>query len=117
MTTHTKRPYAQPFIALELALSLIESLRPIVARVRTRSARQARQLEDAASSIAANLAEGNRRQGRDRSHFFTIAAGSADETRCHLRIAQAWGWLTPTDTTPPLHLRGRQLARLWKLSH
>ncbi|MDD9936118.1 MAG: four helix bundle protein, partial [Myxococcales bacterium] len=105
------------FIALELALTLIESLRPIVERVRQRSARQARQIEDAASSVAANLGEGNRRQGRDRIQFFLIAAGSADETRCHLRVAKAWGWLTHRDIHRPLTLLDRQLAILWKLTH
>ncbi len=117
MTTKTNRPYNRPFIALELALTLIESLRPVVARVRRKSSRLARQIEDAASSVAANLAEGNRRQGRDRIHFFAIAAGSADETRCHLRVARAWGWLTDGDIHHSLELLDRQLAILWKLTH
>ena len=117
MTTKTNRPSTQPFIALELALTLIESLRPVVARVRRRNARQAKQIEDAASSVAANLGEGNRRQGKDRIHFFSIAAGSADETRCHLRVAKAWGWLTDADIAQPLRLLDRELAILWKLTH
>ncbi|MDD9937870.1 MAG: four helix bundle protein, partial [Myxococcales bacterium] len=117
MTTHTKRPCAQPFVALELALILIESLRPVVERVRKRNARLAKQIEDAASSVAANLGEGNRRHGRDRIHFFTIAAGSADETRCHLRVAKAWGWLADRDVQRPLTLLDRELAILWKLTH
>ncbi len=117
MTTDTTRPYTRPFIALELSLSLIESLRPIVVRVRRRNSRLARQIEDAASSVAANLGEGNRRTGRDRIHFFSIAAGSADETRCHLRVAKAWGWLIDRDIHHPLHLLDRELAILWKLTH
>jgi four helix bundle protein len=117
MTTHTQRPSTHPFIALSLALTLITSLRAVVARVRRRSPRLARQIEDAASSVAANLGEGNRRQGRDRRQFFLIAAGSADETRCHLLVAQAWGWVAEAEIEESLALLDRELAMLWKLTH
>ncbi|MGD8860530.1 MAG: four helix bundle protein [Myxococcales bacterium] len=117
MTTHTKRPSTHPFVALTLALTLITSLRAVVARVRRRSPRLARQIEDAASSVAANLGEGNRRQGRDRRQFFLIAAGSADETRCHLLVAQAWGWVAEAEIEESLALLDRELAMLWKLTH
>jgi four helix bundle protein len=93
MTTKTNRPGAPRFEALELALEIIVSLREVVAAVRRHDARLANQIVAAASSIAANLSEGNRRVGRDRLHLFRIAAGSADETRTHLRVALAWGFV------------------------
>ena len=117
MTTHTNQPEARKFLALELALELIVSLRPVVDKIRRRSPRLARQIEDSASSVVANLGEGRRRQGRDRQQFFCISAGSADETRCHLRVALGWGWVNPSDIAEPMALLDRELAMLWKLTH
>jgi four helix bundle protein len=56
---------------------MIRSLRRVVALVRRNNRKLAEQIENAASSVAANLAEGNRRRGKDRVQFFLIAAGSA----------------------------------------
>jgi len=117
MTTETNRPGAPSFIALEVALEMIRSLRRVVALVRKSNRKQAEQIEDAASSVAANLAEGNRRRGKDRVQFFLIAAGSADETRAHLRVALAWGWVRDQDIAASLALLDRELALLWRLTH
>jgi len=84
--------------------------------IRRRDAKLAQQIVDAASSVAANLAEGNRRQGKDRLHFFRIAAGSADETRAHLRVAVAWDWVRHQDIEPAMQCLDRQLALLWRLT-
>ena len=65
--------------------------------------------------MAANLAEGNRRRGKDRLQFFLIAAGSADETRA--RVALAWGWVRDEDIAASLVLLDGQLALLWRLTH
>jgi four helix bundle protein len=67
--------------------------------------------------VVANLGEGNRRRGKDRVQFFLIGAGSADETRCHLRVPLAWGWVSEADIAKPLELLDHELAMLWKLSH
>lgn len=118
MTTPRHRPSAPPvFDALEISLELIRSLRPPMTKLRRHSRKLAGQLEDAASSVAANVAEGNRRQGLDRMHLFRIAAGSADETRTHLRVAEAWGYVSASEIEVPLRLADRQLAILWKLTH
>jgi four helix bundle protein len=85
--------------------------------IRRRDASVAQQIVRAASSTAANLAEGNRRQGKDRLHFFRIAAGSADETRTHLRVAVCWGWVPSKDIAATLALIDRELAMLWRLTH
>lgn len=105
------------FQVVEVALHLIRSLRRSTARVRKHNARLAKQIEDAACSITANLLEGNRRVGRDRVHFFRIAAGSADETRGHLLTAEAWGWLECTDIELALDHVDHILAIIWKLTH
>ena len=117
MTTETKRPGARDFIAFETALRIIEALRPAVSVIRRQEPDLANQIVRAASSVAANLAEGNRRQGKDRLHFFRIAAGSADETRAHLRVALAWGWIRPAEIERALDLLDQELAMLWRLTH
>ena len=69
-----------------------------------------------ASSIAANVGEGSRRVGKDRLHFFRIAAGSAEEARAHLRVALAWGYLRDEQVEAALRLIDRQLRLLWGLT-
>src|SRR5262245_59735838 len=117
MTTQTNRPGAHDFIALEVALQIVGSLRELVIRIRKHEPSLAQQLVRSASSIYANLAEGNGRQGKDRIHFFRIAAGSAEETRVHLRVAVAWRWLEAAEIAPALELIDRELAMLRRLTH
>ena len=104
------------FVALQVALSLIHSLRGPVRAIRKPNTKQANQLVDSASSVAANLGEGNRRVGRDRLHFFRIAAGSAEETRVHLLVALGWGWVNERDIAESLELLDRQLRLLHGLT-
>jgi four helix bundle protein len=105
-----------PFIALDVALSLIGSLRAPVMRIRRHHAKHANQIVDAASSVAANLAEGNRRTGRDRLHLFRIAAGSAAETQVHYQVAQAWGGVSEQVLEQALSLVDRELRLLHGLT-
>ena len=116
MTTEMNRPGAYKFIALERAIQIVESLARVEPLVRRHSAGLANQIERASGSIAANLGEGNRRQGKDRLHFFRIAAGSAEETRMHLRVAIARGWITVPDAAVPLDLIDQELAMLWRIT-
>src|SRR5262245_57577106 len=117
MTTNTNRPGAHQFVAYEVAIQIVESLRGLVARVRRHNGKIADQIVRSASSISANVLEGNRRQGGDRLHLFRVAAGSADETRAHLRVAVAWGWLRPSEVERTLALIDRELGLLWGLTH
>ena len=117
MTTETKRPGAHQFVALEVALQIVVALREAVGVVRRHDVDLAKQIVRSASSIAANVGEGRRRVGRDRLHFFRIAAGSAEETGVHLRVALAWGWLRADQVEPAFALIDRELALLWGLTH
>jgi four helix bundle protein len=74
------------------------------------------QVRSAASSIPLNLAEGSRRSGKDRLHFFRIAAGSAAELRAALRVAIAWGDLREDALADAFDLLDRVRAMLWGLS-
>ena len=109
MTTENERTGAYVFVAFEVAIQLIEEMREIVARVRRHDVELARQMVRAASSVAANVAEGNRRVGKDRSHLFRVAAGSADETLAHLRVAQAWGYVERGQVERALKVVDREL--------
>ncbi len=73
------------------------------------------QLRRAASSVALNLAEGNRRTGQDRVQFFRIAAGSAAEVRAALEVGRAWGSVAGSE--PAEVELDRVLAMLWRLTH
>jgi four helix bundle protein len=84
-------------VAYTVALDLIRALRPVVAQLRKHSPDAADQVERAASSIAHNLAEGCRRNGRDPKRFFDMAHGSAGEIRGALDVADAWGWQIESD--------------------
>ena len=100
-----------------MALNLIAELRPLVERLRQRDREQALQLKKAANSILANVAEGSRRQGRDRLHCWTIAAGSAAEVQVQIQAALAWGDLTQDLCHKALALLDRALAMLWRMTH
>src|SRR5262252_6074643 len=117
MTTNMNRPGAPKFVAYDVSIEIVASLRDLVARIRRRNAKIANQIVASASSISANVLEGNRREGGDRTHFFRIAAGSADETRGHLHVAMTWGWVKQSDIEPTLALIDRELRLLWGLTH
>ena len=113
MTTETKRH--GEFLAFEVAIRTIEAMREVVALVRRKDVELAKQMVSAAGSVAANVAEGNRRVGRDRLHLFRVAAGSADEVIAHLRVARAWGWID-LQAEQALGLLDRELAMLYRLT-
>ena len=110
MTNETKRP--GEFVAFEVAIQVIEEMKEVVAVVRRHDVDLARQMVRSASSVAANVAEGNRRVGKDRLHLFRVASGSADETVAHLRVAQAWGYVERAHAQGALKLLDRELRLL-----
>jgi four helix bundle protein len=100
----------------ELSLQLIEALRPIMPKIKRCDRGLADQLQRAASSCALNLAEGELSDpGNRRARFFT-AAGSANESRAALRVAMAWGYITPAEAAEAVSLSRRIVAGLWKLT-
>lgn len=105
------------FDALEVALSLVSTMRPVIEHLRQRDPGLTRQMKDATNSIASNVSEGGRRAGRDRLHSWRVAAGSADEVRTQLKLAVAWGDLPAPLAEQPLGLLDRELAMLWKMTH
>ena len=97
------------------ALGLVSGLRPVLEQLKAADRALADQLRRAASSVVLNIAEGNRRAGRDRLQFFRIAAGSAAEVRAALEVARAWGMV---GAAPEAEAElDRVLAMLWRLTH
>ena len=105
------------FDLYDVSLKLIAELRPLLERLRQRDRDQAVQLKKAANSILSNVAEGSRRQGRDRLQCWNIAAGSAAEVRVQIEAALAWGDLDHDFTATALVLLDRAMAMLWRMTH
>jgi four helix bundle protein len=114
MTARLPEENTHMLIAYEVALDLVRALRPVVAQLRSYSPEAADQVERAASSIVLNLAEGDRRHGRDPRRFWDIAHGSAGEIRGALDLADAWGW--QVESGPARALLDRELGLLWGLT-
>ena len=97
------------------ALGLVSALRSVLGEVAKSDRALADQLRRAASSVVLNIAEGNRRTGKDRVHFFRIAAGSAAEVRAGIDVARAWGTIGAASASEAE--LDRVLAMLWRLTH
>jgi four helix bundle protein len=109
-----RRSYSR-FIVLDLAIHAIEMLRPVVEAVHRRDRDLAEQLRRALSSVALNVAEGNRSQGGNRITRFSTAAGSNAEARAALRVAVAWGYVDDAAIEAGEELLDRIAAMLHRL--
>ena len=104
-------------VAETVAREIIRALRAPLARIKREDADLARQLRRSASSVALNISEGERREGRDARYHFLVAAGSAKETQSNLLSAEAWGYVTGGDIANSLRHIDRELGLLWGLTH
>ena len=102
--------------ALQFAFLIIRSLREPISRITRFDADLARQIRRAASSVPANLAEGDGRSGRDQLHHFRVAYTSAAEVTAHLQTAVAWGYIEPSTIAEPLAQLDRVRAMVWGLT-
>ena len=117
MTPTQQGAYAVQFDAYQVALQMIRSLRDIVPKIRMHNPSLAVQIDKAAPSVALNLNEGRRRIGKDRKHLWRVAAGSADEVRACLDVAEAAGYLDLDEIEHTLTLIDRVLAMTWRMTH
>src|SRR5262245_7495063 len=98
------------FHAFNVAMQAIAALPPLAARIAACDRSLADQLRRAASSIVLNLDEGAGRVGRDQTHFYRIAFGSARESRTALDVAVAFGYLDADDIATAWALLDRVAA-------
>ncbi len=105
------------FDAHDRSLDLIRSLTGVLRRIRSRNRSLCDQIERSLTSIPLNLAEGLQRVGKDRTHHYRVAAGSAAETGSALLVAEAYGYCTHKDLEPALDLLDRVRAMLYRLTH
>ncbi|HEY1546449.1 MAG TPA: four helix bundle protein [Kofleriaceae bacterium] len=103
------------FIAYEVSLDLVRSLRDVVPIIKKHDRDLADQLHRAATSIVLNLAEGSRNTAGHQRMRFESAHGSAAEVKAALAVADSWGWIAPA--APSLVILDRLLALLWRLTH
>jgi four helix bundle protein len=103
------------FMAYEVSLQLVSSLRELVPLVERGDRDLADQMRRAASSVVLNLAEGQRSAKGNKHKHYAIAHGSANEVKASLELARAWGWIA--DAREPTAILDRLLAILWRLTH
>ena len=102
-------------IAYQIAVELIYELRPILATIKRHDSNLADQLQRAATSTVANLAEGQRRLKGNKLRAYEIAHGEAREVLGCLDCARAWGWI---DEDANARAKLDHLLRLcWGLTH
>ena len=100
----------------EMSVQMIETLRPLIGRIKARDKALADQLTRAASSVCLNIAESQHSDpGNRRARLFT-AAGSANETLMAVRVAVAWGYVNAGEGKASAALLDRILAVLWKMT-
>ena len=102
-------------VAYQVAVELLVELRPLHAAIRNQSSSLADQLQRAANSVVANLAEGQRREKGNKHRAYEIAHGEAREVLGCLDCARGWGWVVEDSAA---RAKLDHLLRLcWGLTH
>ena len=103
------------FHVLDVAIHAIETLRPVVVRIRQCDRDLGEQIRRALSSVALNIGEASGNEGGTRLARFSTAAGSNAEVRAALRVAVAWRYVDASDVEPGEQLLDSIAAMLHKL--
>ena len=104
------------FDAYDVSISLLRSLVPLFARLVAVDPKLEDQARRAATSIALNIQEANRRNGRDRRNRFRISLGSAAEVGAALDVAVAYGYIDEVDAVDARSLLDRVRAMTYRLA-
>jgi four helix bundle protein len=98
------------------SLSLLRSLVPVLARLAAADPELENQIRRAARNVALNIAEANRRKGRDRANRFRWALAEAAEVSSGLPDRDGARLLVADDLAEPLELADRVRAMAYRLS-
>ena len=112
----TIKPSPVTFDAYDRSLQLLRSCVPVLRALKSHDPVLEKQLRSAAQSVGQNVAEGNRRVGKDRRHMFRIALGSAAEVTMALDQAVALEYVAPSQVAEALELADRVRAMTYRLS-
>ena len=112
-----RAPVRHRFHAYDVALRIDARMGALVAALKTRNRHLADQGDRASQSLVLNVAEGNRRTGRDRAHMFRTARTSADEVESVLDMAVGRRLLTEAELAELRALLDRARAMLHRLIH
>jgi len=113
---HSAHP-RDPFIVQQTALEAAGIALRVARRVPAPLKSLADQVIRSATSVPANLAEGNGRTGRDRMHHWRIAYGSAKEVDVHLQLLLQAGAVDTSSASMALRLFDQVRAMTWRLLH
>ena len=80
---------------VDTVIALVAEVAPIAEQIGRHDSALAKQLREALSSVALNIAEGSDQRGARRTNHYAIALGSARESFVALRAAGAWGYIGP----------------------
>ncbi len=108
-------PQEHTLIAHSKALEAAGIAIALVIRVPAPLKSIADQVIRSASSVPANLSEGQGRSGRDRFHHWRIAYASAKEVDTHLRLLTQAGAIDPNRANTALDLFDEVRAMTWRL--
>ena len=109
--------HSSEFLAQSKAVEAAGIALKLVVRVPAPLRSLADQVVRSASSVAANLAEGHGRSGRDRVHHWRIAYGSAKEVEVHLALLARAGAVDSHRAEDALRLFDEVRAMTWRLLH
>jgi four helix bundle protein len=105
------------FQVLEDAIELCRLVKTSADDIEKHDRKLAGQLRGAAQSAAANVAEGMHRRGGHQRERFGVAYGSAQEVKTHLRVAEAFGYVTERATAKSYDRADKLAASLWRCLH
>ena len=104
------------FDAYDRSLDLLRALAPLLPKLLAQDSELEDQLKRAARNVLLNIAEANRRKGRDRANRFRWALSEAAEVTGALDAAVVLGYLDAAQVAVPLALADRVRAMTYRLA-